>query len=297
MKKFEITADSTCDLPKDELKELEVEVGRLEYTLSDGDNIEVKLDDFNSESEYHEFYEKLRNGIVAKTSILSVQAHVDLFTKMAERGVKTLLHLSQSYKLSPTVDNARAAIEIVKESFPDIDYKAIECDTTTVGEGMLVRVAVRLRDEGKTRDEVLNIIDRIKHRTQHLLIVNDLKFLARGGRISKTSANLGSLFQVKPVIEFGRDGVLKVCRKEIGLKKAMKSITKEIVKLGISKEFPYVCVAHSDNLALAKELQGMFKEEFGFEPEIRMVGTIIGAHVGPGAVAYVFISDSDRPYD
>ena len=77
----------------------------------------------------------------------------------------------------------------------------------------------------------------------------------------------------------------------------MKSITKEIVKLGISKEFPYVCVAHSDNLALAKELQGMFKEEFGFEPEIRMVGTIIGAHVGPGAVAYVFISDSDRPYD
>ena len=297
MRKFEVTADSTCDLSKEELKSLEVEVGRLEYTLSHGDEIEVKLDDFNDERDYHEFYEKLRHGVVAKTSILSVQAHVDLFTKMAEKGVKTLLHLSQSYKLSPTVDNARAAIDIVKESFPDIDYKAIECDTTTVGEGMLVKIATRLRDEGWERDAVMDKINQIKHKTQHLLIVNDLKFLARGGRISKTSANLGSLFQVKPVIEFGRDGVLKVCRKEIGLKKAMKSITKELKTLGISKEFNEVCVAHTDNLPLAKELQAMFKEEFGFEPEIRMVGTIIGAHLGPGAVAYVFISDSDRPYE
>lgn len=297
MRLFEITADSTCDLSKEEAKNLEVGIARLEYTMSEGDNIEVKLDDFNDEADYKEFYDSLRRGVIAKTSILSVDAHERLFREKAQSGVKNLLHFSQAYKLSPTVDNARRAIENVKQDYPDINYLAIDCDTTTVGEGMIVKAGAQLRDSGKTVEEAYKIIDSIKRKTQHLLIVNDLKFLARGGRISKTSANLGSLFQVKPIIEFGKDGVLKVCRKEIGLNKAMRSITKEFGTFTLNKDFPFLSIAHSDNLPLAKELQQMFCHSYGYKPEIKQVGPIIGAHIGPGAVAYVFISNEDRPYD
>lgn len=296
MRKFEVTTDSTCDLYAEEFGQLDINVAPLEYTLSDGDDLVIELDNYIEKKQYVDFYNKLRKGIVAKTSILSLQAHIDFFTKMAEKGVKQILHISQGYGLSPTVDNANRAVEIVKETYPDIDYVAIEADTTTIGEGMLVRACCKLRDEGYTKEEAREVLDEIKHKIQHFVLVNDLKFLARGGRISKTSASIGSMLQIKPIIEFGRDGVLKVCRKEMGLKKALNSIVNDYAKFTVNEKFPYICIVHTDNEKLAQEMQDLFYQKYGIRPEIRIMGPIIGAHVGPGAVAYGFISNEERPY-
>lgn len=294
--KFAVSADSTCDLYADEIKALGIDVAPLEFTLSRGDEVTIGLDNFTKPEQYIDFYNQLRKGVIARTSILSVQAHIDLFTAMAKRGVKTALHLSQGYGLSPTVDNANAAIAEVKKQFPDINYVAVECDTTTIGEGMLVKAAVAMRDAGKTLDEAVVTINAMKHHTQHFVLVNDLKFLARGGRISSVAAGIGSVVQVKPIIEFGRDGKLKVCRKEIGLKKAMRSIVNDYAKFTPNKDFPYIVIVHTDNEPLAKELQAQLEAAYGIKPEIRIMGPIIGAHIGPSAVAYGFISNEDRPY-
>ena len=296
MRNFEVSTDSTCDLYAHEYEEMEVAFSPLEYTMADGDNIEIEKDNYTDKSQYLNFYDRLRKGVIAKTSILSVQAHVDLFRSLAEKGVKNLLHISQGYGLSPTVDNANSAIAIVKEEFPDIDYVAVESNSTTGGEGLMVRVAVKMRDDGKTKEEALNKINEIKGHIQHFVLVNDLKFLARGGRISKASANIGSFLQVKPIIEFGRDGKLKVCRKEMGLKKALTSIVKDFEQFTMNEEFPYVALVHTDNEPLAIQLRDMLKERYNLDPEIRIMGPIIGAHVGPGAVAYCFISNEERPY-
>lgn len=294
--KFAVSVDSTCDLYADEIKALGIDVAPLEFTMSRGDDVSIEMDNFTKPEQYLDFYQKLRDGVVAKTAILSVQAHIDLFTAMAKRGIKTALHLSQGYGLSPTVDNANTAIAEVKKTFPDINYVAVECDTTTIGEGMLVKVAVQMRDAGKTLDEAVATINSIKHHIQHFVLVNDLKFLARGGRISGFAAGVGSMLQIKPIIEFGRDGKLKVCRKEIGLKKAMRSIVNDYAQFTPNKEFPLIVVVHTGNEALAKELQAMLHDKYGVEPEIRLMGPIIAAHVGPDAVAYGFISNEDRPY-
>ena len=96
MKQFEISADSTCDLYKDEAKELGVYIGRLNFVIEQGKETEEFIDDFSSHDEYVEYYKRLRNGAVARTSILNLQAHIDLFTEMAEAGVKNALHFSQS---------------------------------------------------------------------------------------------------------------------------------------------------------------------------------------------------------
>lgn len=297
MRKFEISTDSTCDLYAHEYEELDVAFSPLEYTMAEGDNIEIEKDNYTDKSQYLCFYDRLRKGVVAKTSILSVQAHVDMFSALAKKGVKNLLHISQGYGLSPTVDNAISAIEMVKKDYPDIDYVAVECNSTTIGEGLMVRVAVKMRDEGKTKEETLQKINEIKGHIQHFILVNDLKFLARGGRISKTSANIGSFLQIKPIIEFGKDGKLKVCRKEMGLKKALVSIVRDFATFTMNEEFPFIQIVHTDNEPLALELQKMLKEKYNIEPEIRIMGPIIGAHVGPGAVAYGFISNEERPYD
>ena len=295
MKNFGISTDSNCDLYAEEIKKLQIYVGHLSYTIEKGKETEEYTDNFTDYKQYVDFYAELRNGGVARTSILSLQAHIDLFTKMAEDGVKVALHIAQSVGLSPTIDNANKAIEIVKEKYPDIDYKAIESNTTTVAEGMLVKLACKLREEGKSRDEVLEIIENEKMHLQHFVLVDDLMYLKRGGRISGPSAAIGTILSIKPIIEFTKQGKLEVVKKEKGTKKALKSIVEEFPKYGKSKYFDCVIV-HTDNEPLANTLYNMLFETYGIKPEIRIMGPVIGAHVGPGAVAYAFISNSERPH-
>lgn len=295
MKNFAISTDSNSDLYAEEIKDLGIYVGHLSYTIEKNKNTEEFVDDFTTHEQYVEFFNELRNGGIAKTSILSLQAHIDLFTQMAKDGVKSALHIIQSAGLSPTIDNANKAIEIVKETYPDIDYLAIESSTTTIAEGMLVKLACRLRDEGKSRDEVYATIDAEKRKVQHFILVDNLMYLKRGGRISGASAAIGTLLAIKPIIEFTKEGKLEVVRKVKGLKNALKSIVEEFPKYGKSKNFN-CAIVHTDNEPLAIALQTMLFESYGIKPEIRIMGPIIGAHVGPGAVAYAFISNSERPY-
>lgn len=295
MEKFGISTDSNSDLYINEVEELDVYVGRLSFVLEKGKELEECVDDFKSYDEYVQFYNKLRNGWIAKTSILNLQAHIDLFTKMAEDGIVEALHICQSKGLSPTIDNANQAIEIVKEKYPNINYKAIDSTTTTIGEGMLVKLACKLRDEGKSRDEVLKIIENEKLHIQHFVLVGDLGYLKRGGRISGPKAMIGSLLNIKPVIEFTKEGKLDIVRKEKGMKKAIKSIVDEYSNFTKSENFN-IQVVHTDNLQDATSLAQILEAECGVKPEIRIMGPIIGAHVGPNAVAYAFISNKERPY-
>lgn len=295
MEKFAISTDSNSDFYADEIKKLGIYVGHLSFSIQKNKQIDEFVDDFTSHDQYVDFYNDLRNGAVAKTSILSLQAHIDLFSQMAKDGIKTALHISQSAGLSPTIDNANKAIEIVKETFPDIDYKAINSNTTTVAEGMLVKLACKLRDEGMSRDEVAATIELEKNHIQHFILVDDLMYLKRGGRISGPSAAIGTILSIKPIIQFTKTGKLEVVKKVKGMKNALKTVIEDASKFGKSKHFDCVIV-HTDNEPLATTLQEKIHETLGIKPEIRIMGPIIGAHVGPGAVAYTFISDSERPY-
>ena len=295
MRQFEISTDSTCDLYADEVKDLDIYVGRLNNTLEKNGDLNEYLDDFKSYDDYVNFYNELRKGAVAKTTILNLQAHIDLFTEMAKKGIVNALHISQSNGLSPTIDNAKKAIEIVKEQYPNINYLALECKTTTIGEGIFVKLACRLRDEGKTNQEVYDIIEREKLHMQHFVVVDDLMYLKRGGRISGPKAFIGTILKVKPIIQFTKEGKLEITQKVNGTNKALKTIVDEFKNYTKNKYFDIVIV-HTDNLPVATQLADMLEEAYGIRPQIRSMGPIIGAHVGPNAVAYGFLSNEDRPF-
>ena len=295
MRQFEISTDSTCDLYADEVKDLDIYVGRLNYTLEKNGDLNEYLDDFKSYDDYVNFYNELRKGAVAKTTILNLQAHIDLFTEMAKKGIVNALHISQSNGLSPTIDNAKKAIEIVKEQYPNINYLALECKTTTIGEGIFVKLACRLRDEGKTNQEVYDITEREKLHMQHFVVVDDLMYLKRGGRISGPKAFIGTILKVKPIIQFTKEGKLEITQKVNGTNKALKTIVDEFKNYTKNKYFDIVIV-HTDNLPVATQLADMLEEAYGIRPQIRIMGPIIGAHVGPNAVAYGFLSNEDRPF-
>ena len=295
--KFAVSTDSTSDLYANEIKEKEIYVGHLNYTIEENNILEEYVDNFESQEEYVEYYNKLRKGGIAKTSILSLQAHIDLFTEMAENGVVNAIHISQSKGLSPTVDNANRAIEIVKETHPNINYVAIDSTTTTCAEGMLVRIAAEMRDEGKTLKETVAKIEEMKGKLQHFLIADDLMYLKRGGRISGAKAVIGTMLRLKPIIQITKEGKLEVISKEMGTKKAIKSVIQEIKKdFTFADKYFKAVIVHTDNINGALEFQNEVKQNLGFEPEIRIMGPIIGAHVGPNAIALTFTSNQPRKY-
>ena len=297
MENYIISTDSTSDFYESEIQEMKLYVGRLNYTMTkDGETTEY-LDDFKTYDDYVNFFKTLRTGVVSKTSILNLQAHIDLFTKMAEDGVKNAIHITQGMGLSPTATNAEMAVEEVKKTYPDINYKVVESNTTTAAEGFLVKMAYQMRDKGLSIDENCERLNDLKNKLQHFIVVDDLMYLKRGGRISGPKAVIGTLLKVKPIIEFTKEGKLEIIRKENGTKKAFKSIIEEIKRdYTFNEEFKHAIVIHTDNEEGANNLASMFEAEFGFKPEIRIMGPIVGSHVGPNAVAVAFLANEYRKY-
>ena len=297
MKQFAISCDSNCDFYAHEYKELDIFVGKLSFVMTEtnGELVDC-LDDFTCEQDYYDYYNKLRNKVGSKTSILSEQAHYELFKSVVESGEKNLLHVCQSYGLSPTLDRAKDAYAKIKEEYPDFNVEFVESSSTTVGEQLLVRKAVEMRDAGASVTETKQKLESLKLHLQHYVVVSDLQHLKRGGRISGAKAMFGTILKVRPIIQFNKEGKLDIVRKESGDKKAYSSIVNEGLSMGKHPDSFAIKVAHTGNLAMAEALALRLEEAFGVRPEIRHIGPIIGAHLGPDAVAYVIISEKERIY-
>lgn len=295
MRKFEISTDSTADLYANEIKENELYFLPLTFMLTEKGVVTEHKDCFQSPEEYVDLYNKLRAGIMSKTSMNNPFVYEEHFRKMAEAGVKDAVHFTISYGLCHTVDVAREAVETVKKDFPDFNCLCIECTTTTVGQGALVKIAVDMRDKGRTARETFDYIESVKRNFQHFIVADDLKFLMRGGRLSAVSATIGTMLNIKPIIIFNKEGKLVNYRKERAMKHALSYIVDEFKNYSLNKDYPIIYIGHTDNTEVATKLQSMMKERYGISPEIRMIGPVIGSHLGPNVVAMAFLSNEERP--
>lgn len=295
MKLFDISTDSTCDFYKREIEENNLFFLPLKFTLEDKGVVTEYSDEFSDLSEYSEYYDKLRAGILSRTSMNNPDVHYQHFKKMAEAGVKDAVHFTISYGLCRTVDVAREAVEEVKKEFPDFNCLCVECNTTTVGQGLLVKIAIDMREKGKTAREVFDYVEEIKHKIQHFIVVDNLNFLVRGGRLSAAKAFIGGMLNVKPIIVFNKEGKLVNYKRERGLKKTIRAIADEFGNYTLNKDYPLIFVGHTDNLSYAELLSNTLKENYGVTPEIRIIGPVIGSHLGPDTVAYAFLSNEERP--
>ena len=295
MKLFDISTNSTCDLYANEIKDNDLFFLPLTYTLEEKDGLKEYLDNFTSPDEYVAYYNRLREGVVSRTSMNNPAIHEEHFRKMAESGVKDAIHFTISYGLCRTVDVAREAVEVVRKDFPDFNCLCVECNTTTVGQGFLVKIAVDMRNRGKSLQETFDYVEKNKSKIQHFIIVDSLTHLMRGGRISATSAVVGTLLKVKPILVFNKEGKLQKYKQSTGLKHTIATAVKEAEKYTVNKDYPLFTVAHSDNLEMANLLSCSLKTAYKVDTEIRMIGPVIGSHLGPNAVAYIFLSNEERP--
>jgi DegV family protein with EDD domain len=278
-----------------EIKENELYFLPLTYSIEDKSGVTEYQDNFQSMDEYVAYYNRLREGVMSRTSMNNPAVHEEHFRKMAEAGVKDAIHFTISYGLCRTVEVAREAVEQVKKDFPDFNCLCVECNTTTVGQGFLVKIAIDMRNRGKTLQETFDYVEANKSKIQHFIIVDSLTHLMRGGRLSATSAIVGTMLKVKPILVFNKEGKLQKYKQSTGMKHTIATAVKEAEKYTINKDYPLFTVAHTDNLAMAELLSNSLKSAYRVNTETRMIGPVIGSHLGPNAVAYIFLSNEERP--
>lgn len=293
MKRFILSTDSTCDLYHSFLEENDVRHVSLTFTVEKNGKMEDRLDDFREYGEYVAFYNELRAGALSRTSMLNYETHLQYFTRLAEEGARDVVHFTISSGLSPTKTVARKAAEEVRKTHPDFSLYLVDPLTATVGQGALVKIALDCRNKGMTAKETHDYCNSLRLHIQHFIVAQDLRYLKRGGRISAASAVIGETLGVRPIISFDNEGKLFVQSKVRGEKKAISYLKKKM-ETECPDEKGLVYIVHTDNEPAANELAAFVRERFAIEPEVSIMGPVIGSHVGPNAFAVGYFSKNLR---
>lgn len=288
---FKITTDSTADLPVEYLKEHNVGCMPISYIV---DGVTYGRD---RELDWKEFYSLMRNdGKMPTTSQINPAEAKEYFEEFIKTD-KEILHLAFSSGLSGTYGNLCIAAEEIMEEYPDCRIIVVDSLCASMGEGLFVHKAVKMRDEGKTIEETADWLRTNVQNFTHVFTVDDLFHLYRGGRVSKTAAVIGTMAGIKPKLHVDSEGHLIVIGKVRGRKKSLNALVDYMEeKMGSylsENRQDYVFISHGDALEDAEYVRDQIKERFGIENFlINHIGPTVGAHSGPGTIALFFMGES-----
>jgi DegV family protein with EDD domain len=276
--------DSGTDFTEKLKKELEVV--QLELTLI----VEGEEPKPNNEVDSKEFYSMLRDKKKATTSAVNVEDFKTVMRSYVEAG-KDILYLGFSSGLSSTYNAGRIACEELSEEFPERKLYAVDTLCASLGQGLLVYYAAKMRLDGKSIEEVRDFAENNKLRLVHWFTVDDLFFLKRGGRVSAATAVVGTMLGIKPIMHVNNEGKLIKIGTARGRKSAIDTLC-EKTKASIidAKEKLVAFISHGDCEEDAKYLAEKIKKEVGFKDVIiGYVGSVIGSHSGPGTLALFYL--------
>lgn len=283
MSRYEIFTDSSADLPKELIDRYNLKVMQLEVTIDDKEPI------LNKDVDIAAFYTQLREGANAKTAAVTLGYFEEHMRASLEAG-KDILYLGFSSGLSATYNNGVMMIKELEEAFPERKILYLDTLCASAGQGLLVYHAAKLREQGEALETVFEKIAAVKDYIHHQVTVDDLFFLKRGGRLDATSAVVGTVLKVKPLIVMDEEGHLQNVAKTRGRKNALKDMYGKLRENQDFDKLGYVFISHADCIEDAKALEDMVKADF---PEVEVVisdiGPVIGAHTGPGGLALCYL--------
>lgn len=283
MSSYRIFADSACDLKPETLDSFGVEYLSLTFRF-EGDGKEYE----NGDMPVSEFYERMRKGGVARTAAVNSEAFVGAFKKILDGG-DDILYLGFSSGLSTTFNSARIAAEELKGSYPERKIIVIDTLSASAGIGLIIKFVVDKKNSGASIEEAAAFAEELKYKLCHWFTVDDLVYLKRGGRISPTVAFVGNMLGIKPVLHMDDDGHLINMFKVRGRKTSIAALADKYGELAVQKD-GVAYISNADCQADAEELKRMLTEKYGAKVEIITdVGTVIGAHSGPGTLALFFV--------
>ncbi|MCH1625842.1 DegV family protein [Ferdinandcohnia quinoae] len=236
-----------------------------------------------------EVYDAMRNGKAPTTSQVSPARFKELFTNLAKEN-QPAIYIAFSSELSGTYQTAVMMKTEVEEEFQNLDLTIIDTKCASLGEGLVVKAAAELAAKGGTKEEIIELVKFYSTHMEHIFTVDNLEYLARGGRISKASAFVGGLLNIKPILNV-EDGKLIPLEKIRGKKKVNKRILEIMEERGVDLSKQTIGISHGDVEDEALELKRLFEEKFGCKSVyINYVGAVIGSHSGPGTIAIFFLN-------
>ena len=280
---YQIITDSCCDFPNETYQALNL----VKIPLSVEFRGQVNND--RNDDSLKEMYDGLRSGETAKTAAVNPQCWAQAIEPVLAAGEDALV-MSFSSGLSTTYQSAVIAVEELKESYPDRKIFVVDTLSASMGQGLLVWYVCRKRQEGATIEEAYAWAEENKFHLCHWFTVDDLMYLKRGGRISATTALVGTMLQIKPVLHMDDEGHLINMAKTRGRKASIDALAKKFAELGQGYDNSTVFISHGDCLEDAQYLESVLKQKYGVkEVVISYVGAVIGSHSGPGTVALFFL--------
>lgn len=284
MADYVITTDSNSDVRPEFIKENGLTVIPQYYAFGDT----VYGDELNMPP--HEFYETMRNGELPKSMANNPAVIRERFESLLKDG-KDIFHIAFSSALSGSCNNVVVTANELMEEYPKRRIVVFDSLNASLGEGVSVYRAVGLMKEGKTMDEIYEILEEEREHVNVSFTVDDLNHLQRGGRVSKTTAVVGSLVNIKPILTVTSSGELKADGTVRGRKKSLKTLVTRMeaaLDLGHYGKDRMVAVLHGDCLDEAQGVADMVKALGFTNVVINDVSPSIGTHAGPGVVGLVF---------
>lgn len=286
MRQFIISTDTTADLPDNYVRNNNIDVHTLYYSIGNtiygpDNSLPVK-----------EFYDRMRNGEMPTTMACNPEEAASIFKKRASEGYD-ILHIAFSSALSSSYNNFCIAASEAMEEYPECKIIVIDSLSASMGEGLVVYRAMQLKNIGKTIDETADYISNHLQNFVQFFTVDDLNHLYRGGRVSKTTAVIGTLAGIKPILHVNEEGRLIPVGKVRGRKKSLNALVDKIdTYMGSYKnETDVVFLGHGDCPEDAQYVADKVKEKCGLDVWINTICPTIGAHSGPGTVALFFMGE------
>ena len=285
MSEYKIITDSGCDLPQEMLSRLDVQTVPLIVNFRN----EAKED--TVDEGIKELYAGLRAGEAATTSAVNPDRWMEKMEGVLAEG-KDVLTVTFSSGLSTTYQSAVIAGNELKEKYPDRKIFVVDGLSASLGQGLLVWYACKMKDAGMSVEELAAWVEENRLHLCHWFTVDDLMYLKRGGRVSAATALVGTMLQIKPVLHVDDEGHLINVAKTRGRKASIQALAQKAGELGEGYDNSTMFICHGDCIQDAQKLAAIVKEKHGVkEVFIGYTGAVIGSHSGPGTLALFFIGE------
>ena len=285
MSNYQIITDSSCDFTQQQYQDLGLRYAPL--TLLYQGQVH---NSFTEEEELKAFYDGIRAGEMPTTSAVNPDGWASVMEPALAEG-KDILCLAFTSGLSTTYQSAVIAANELKEKYPERTINVVDTLCAALGQGLLVWHACRKRDAGCSLEELTTWVEENKLHMAHWVTVDDLNHLKRGGRVSATTAFVGGMLNIKPIIHVSDEGKLDTVAKMRGRKAAMEYLANKCAEDGEGFDNETVFIAHGDCPEDAKALEALVRAKCPWVKNVCIgyVGGVIGAHTGPGVLVVFFL--------
>ncbi len=283
---FEIVTDSSSNLTDELIQQYRLHILSLMFRVNDKEYYSYEK---GKKTDLKQFYTMMRNKEEITTTLIDINVCTPIFEEILRAG-NDLLYIGFSSALSGSYQAAAMVLEDLKVSYPDRRILSVDTLGASLGEGLLVYHAAKLREQGKNIDEVYEWVLNNRLHLCHWFTVDDLFFLKRGGRVSGAAAVLGTILGVKPIMHMDNEGRLILVEKTRGRKRSLDMLVDRMERTAIEPQSQTVFITHGDCIEDAEYVAEQVRKRLKVtDILINYVDPVIGAHSGPGTIALFFL--------